>query len=625
MRKSIRLRLISLERRDLPAQFGVPWTDHHVSMSFAPDGTSVDGVGSNLYQFFGGTGSVWKDEVLRAAQTWAANADLAVSVVADDGLAAGTPGIQQHDPRFGDIRVFGRPLASDVLAMTVPPGPAGGTRAGDIIINTAQPISIGGGDGKFDLYSCMLQETGHAFGLSNDANIDSPMYEWYQGVRTGIVALDVTHITALYGLRLEDVYDATADNGAFADATCVSAATVLPAGADSQARVNADLTSDSDADYYWFTVPQNANGTISIQLQTSGESLLQGRLAIFTANHSMVWESSADSPLAGDLTAVIANIQPGQTYYARVDRALGTNPFGQGQYQLHIDFNPTGPEAPATIDDSVVDDAHTNDSAATATVLTATRSGVYGIDARFADAKDVDVYKITVPADSAPLLTVSIRSATSGMTPLLSVVNSSLAPVPFQVVHNFGGCYALQASVTPGQDVYLVAAADSNGTTTIGDYRLDANLNTGATPLTELASGTLTQAQPIIVESLVVNVASVMHFALTESTANPSNNFGAQVEVVDSSGNVDMKFGAASYTSVTAAKYLAPGTYTVRIGGKVRTAGATLPDLAVSLKVFNLSDPIGPRPDNPDVPDDYWRGQRPVTWSPWDIDLDIIF
>src|SRR5205807_1536139 len=109
-------------------------------------------------------------------------------------------------PRFGDIRVFGRPLSPEVIAITVPPGPATGTRGGDIIINTAQPINLGGGTGMYDLYSCMLQETGHALGIDNSPDIDSPMYEWYQGVRTGIAPSDVQHITALYGNRTADAF-----------------------------------------------------------------------------------------------------------------------------------------------------------------------------------------------------------------------------------------------------------------------------------------------------------------------------------------------------------------------------------------------------------------------------------
>src|SRR5207249_3971131 len=113
MKKSTRLRFMTLERRDVPAQFGVPWADHHLSMSFAPDGTSVDGVGSNLSAFFAAANipsSTWKGAILSAVQTWSATADLTVGLVDDDGSAIGVSGRPQHDLRFGDIRISGRPL-----------------------------------------------------------------------------------------------------------------------------------------------------------------------------------------------------------------------------------------------------------------------------------------------------------------------------------------------------------------------------------------------------------------------------------------------------------------------------------------------------------------------------------
>ena len=109
------------------------------------------------------------------------------------------PASPEGDPRFGDIRVSARPLSDNVLAITEPPGPLGDTRAGDIVINSNAPFSVGGGGSTYDLYSAMLQETGHAFGISNSTDPASPMYETYSGVRVGLSAGDVTNIQALYG------------------------------------------------------------------------------------------------------------------------------------------------------------------------------------------------------------------------------------------------------------------------------------------------------------------------------------------------------------------------------------------------------------------------------------------
>src|SRR5438067_10773554 len=68
------LGLERLEDRDVPAVFGTPWPDgQHLTLSFAPDGTAVDGRASTLTTTLNGQtlGANWQREILRAFQTWA--------------------------------------------------------------------------------------------------------------------------------------------------------------------------------------------------------------------------------------------------------------------------------------------------------------------------------------------------------------------------------------------------------------------------------------------------------------------------------------------------------------------------------------------------------------------------
>ena len=92
-RPTPRLRLEHLEDRITPTVWNIPWTDGaHVTVSFAPDGTNVDGAPSQLYQKMAGQGlsqSVWQGEILRALQTWSGVTNIDFSVVADDGSASG--------------------------------------------------------------------------------------------------------------------------------------------------------------------------------------------------------------------------------------------------------------------------------------------------------------------------------------------------------------------------------------------------------------------------------------------------------------------------------------------------------------------------------------------------------
>src|SRR5262245_57029231 len=108
-----------LEDRCTPSLFGSPWPDRHLTVSFVPDGTQIippgvdpaglvtGGVRSNLSAALGATisPSVWQQEMLRALQTWAAQTNLNITVVPDDGQPLGTPGAVQGDVRFADLRI----------------------------------------------------------------------------------------------------------------------------------------------------------------------------------------------------------------------------------------------------------------------------------------------------------------------------------------------------------------------------------------------------------------------------------------------------------------------------------------------------------------------------------------
>src|SRR5438270_12388937 len=102
-----RLVLEQLEGREVPATFNIPWADPmHLTASFAPDGTSVDGAPSNLDQSFDAIASrtTWETQILKALQTWSAQTNVNIGLVADGGQPINSPGQPQGDPRSGDIR-----------------------------------------------------------------------------------------------------------------------------------------------------------------------------------------------------------------------------------------------------------------------------------------------------------------------------------------------------------------------------------------------------------------------------------------------------------------------------------------------------------------------------------------
>src|SRR5436309_3404004 len=111
--KNSRPNIELLEDRSLPSTTGITWPDgSHLTLSFAPDGTSVGGVSSRLFQTLNAVAptATWETEILRAFQTYASYANLNVGVVADGGQPLGTDGLVQSDARFGDIRITAAPL-----------------------------------------------------------------------------------------------------------------------------------------------------------------------------------------------------------------------------------------------------------------------------------------------------------------------------------------------------------------------------------------------------------------------------------------------------------------------------------------------------------------------------------
>src|SRR5262249_52828736 len=188
-----------------------------------------------------------KLEVLRAFQTWVANANLNVGLMGDGGQDFTVGGALQSDPRFGDIRIGARPLANDVLAITTPFN-LFGSYSGNVILNANNDVNVGGTSGGRDLFTVFLQESGHTFGIGNSPDINSVMYEYYQGPRTGLSAGDVASIQSLYGARTPDQYEGASGNETLATA------------AELDDVVEADLTTPDDVDCYAFHMPVPAAG-----------------------------------------------------------------------------------------------------------------------------------------------------------------------------------------------------------------------------------------------------------------------------------------------------------------------------------------------------------------------------
>src|SRR5436190_8434657 len=210
MKRYRRLTLERLEDRELLATWGMAWPNpQHVTVSFVPDGTAIGSAQSNLFQTLNSQAStsVWETTILQAIKTWAAATNISVSLTNDGGQPIGTSGMIQGDSRFGDIRISAEPLGSDVVAITAPFDLLGGARSGDIILNSSDFGSASAG--LYDLFTVVLHEAGHSFGLADQlTDPSSVMYAQYSGVRTGLSVADIAQIQLLYGgPRTPDIWE----------------------------------------------------------------------------------------------------------------------------------------------------------------------------------------------------------------------------------------------------------------------------------------------------------------------------------------------------------------------------------------------------------------------------------
>jgi hypothetical protein len=320
-----------------------------VTISFMPDGTSVNGHTSNLFSTFNtkfGSATTWENQVLKAAQQWAQQTNLNFALVSDSGAPSGSGSYQQGDATFGDIRIGGYNFGTSTLAQAyLPPAANNYSVAGDIQFNTGLSYNIGS---TYDLFTVALHEFGHALGLYHSTTSGTVMYSTYTSAMNGLVADDSNGIRNIYSnnaARSPDSYDAAASNDTSGTASVITSA--IDATTLAGVVNNVDLTTSTDVDWYKFVVPTGSSSTLKIQMQSQGLSLLDPKLEVYDG--SLTLKASVNGNAYGTtITATVTGISAGQTYYVKASSADPIAAFRTGKYALVLNMG-TGTNPTATL------------------------------------------------------------------------------------------------------------------------------------------------------------------------------------------------------------------------------------------------------------------------------------
>ncbi len=608
MTRYCRPTLEGLEDRDLLATWGMAWPNpQHVTVSFVPDGTAIGSAQSNLFQALNSQAptSVWETTILQAIKTWAANTNISIALVNDGGQPIGISGDIQGDTRFGDIRVAAEPLGSDVVAITAPFDLLGGTRAGDIILNSSDFGSASAG--LYDLFTVVLHEAGHSFGLSDQAtDPTSVMYAQYSGIRTVLSPADITQIQSLYGgPRNPDIWEGAAGNNTLATAATITTPTI-----------SGDITAPGETDFFKFTIPSYFSSSMTVEVQTTNISLLTPSLTVYNGSQQIVSSASSTNPLSNNAVAYVGYLMPGQTYYFQVAGAR-SDVFGVGSYRLKLFSGSVSPLMIANYDTvytnmgSTMVQPYNNTNSTISTSMSLDQTpyiGTQGFNRAIAGVLSSSslgaFYQVVAQptASGAAGAMVVTVSAVNGSTllPHLTVFDQSGNLVNASILVNDHGSYLVQiANATPFATYYVQVSADPYaGANNTGNYLLGVDYISAPIVLTQFASNTLSGTSNQDFYAMSVAVDQVNHFVLSASGPSATVATAVRMTIYDQNGNIIFTLDAIAGQTVSANVLLRQGSYTVRFVAAA-IDGSALSPFTYNLLGETLTDPMDAYPVNP--------------------------
>ncbi len=637
-----------LEDRQLLAAFGNAWADpRSISISFPAENTPIGSAKNNIRTTLDAVAPriEWQTAILRAAQTWAENANINIGLVPDRSDSFGAVGLATNDPRFGEIRIGAFPQ-NNVIASAVANLPISGTWGGDILLDSTRAWSVTNANsrhantgtnaqslaGTVDLYTIALHEIGHSLSLAESNSTEPVMTPTYTGPRSYLTTADIAAVQAVYGAR-QDPFEATPNN---------SVATATPlifdrsATAAERLQVPGSLKDSDDVDVYSFQ-PLPGQTTATVTLWAAGISLLDSEVEVRASGGPRLDRQRAESIFRNNVRISLNQLIAGETYYVTV-RKNNSTAFAVGDYQLDLDFrspdqlssvipiphdadpysvkrrlaNTESAAILQALSSTLLDpESALNETPASATSLS-TALG-FALNTRYeaigslSSSADRDFYTIKAPEVVGGVLNVDL--APLGTTPVnaeLYVMNSAGDRLAARVIKNANGTIQVQVQQPVASEIYLICVRSAQGdTVATGNYVLTANFSSAAAQMTTVLQDSVFLGQH---KTVLLTSSKSQLFRIDLAAGAGADRQGVQLSLINAATGESIKaLGVVAGTTGSMFVWLPAGEYYLVTTGITRDRSA-MPALDFTLRADVISDDEGPGPDDgtslPDLEED---------------------